>query len=281
MPARQYFIADDYPRANLLMEVADVDKPEVSAGSRVLDVRNQTKYLARHITGAVWVDLSAWAKAFAAGQDSSIWEEKIGALGIALDTPVIIYDDGPGNDAAHLRLILRYWGVKDVRLVNGGWCSWLFEGRKQDDVEPKITARPITLWAAPARLAQMDQVLEVAQTGREQIIDARSSAEFRGETETARRNGAIPTAKNVPWSTIFDSQTWRFKSPKQLAEQFRAAGIDPTRPTITYCRSGDRAAAMAFTLELMGAKRVRVYYPGWAEWGNAADTPLALEPKMK
>lgn len=280
-PDKRRFVTGDYPRADLLIEAADVAKPEVGARSRVLDVRYRTKYLARHIAGAVWVDLYAWAKAFTAGQDSSVWEEKIGALGIDLDTPVIIYDDGPGKDAAHLWWILRYWGVKDVRLVNGGWCSWLFEGRPQEDVEPKVAARPITLRPDPDRLAQKYQMLEVVKNRGEQIIDARSDAEFRGERETARRNGAIPTATNLQWSTCIDSQTWRFKSSEQLAELFRAAGINPARPTITYCQSGDRAAAMAFALELMGAKKVRIYYPGWAEWGNANDTPLALDAKTK
>jgi len=49
---------------------------------------------------------------------------------------------------------------------------------------------------------------------------------------------------------------------------------------VTYCQSGGRAAVMAFTLELMGAKDVANYYRSWSEWGNAEDTPI-VRPKKK
>jgi 3-mercaptopyruvate sulfurtransferase SseA len=52
------------------------------------------------------------------------------------------------------------------------------------------------------------------------------------------------------------------------------------RPTATYCQSGGRAAVMVFGLELMGARQVSNYYPTWAEWSNAEDTPV-VRPRPK
>ena len=46
-------------------------------------------------------------------------------------------------------------------------------------------------------------------------------------------------------------------------------------------RSGDQAALMSFTLELMGARDVRNYYHGWAEWGNSPDTPVVSHPAKR
>ena len=77
------------------------------------------------------------------------------------------------------------------------------------------------------------------------------------------------------------SKTGRFKSAGDLARLFSATGIDLERPAITYSHSGDRAALMAFALELMGATNVRTYYQGCAEWGNAADTPVATPAAKK
>jgi 3-mercaptopyruvate sulfurtransferase SseA len=37
---------------------------------------------------------------------------------------------------------------------------------------------------------------------------------------------------------------------------------------------------MVFALELMGAKDVSNYHAGWAEWGNAEDTPV-VQPKER
>jgi thiosulfate/3-mercaptopyruvate sulfurtransferase len=93
-------------------------------------------------------------------------------------------------------------------------------------------------------------------------------------TKLAKRGGAIPGAKHLEWSDLLDKKTQRFKSPAALSRLFKQAGIDPKKPAVTYCQSGGRASVMAFALELMGAKGVQNYYPGWAEWGNAADTPV-------
>ncbi len=109
-------------------------------------------------------------------------------------------------------------------------------------------------------------------------MDARSAQEYCGTLETAKRNGAIPGATHLEWSDTVDP-TGRFKSPKELTQLLRRAGIDPVRPTITYCQSGGRAAVMAFVLELMGGKDVRNYYRSWGEWGNAEDTPVSRPKK--
>jgi len=273
----------DYQQPNLLIEAAELAQPELAKSVRILDGRTRRIYSGRHIPGAVWVDLDAWDKAFRDRQDVSFWQKEIGALGIDLNTPVIIYDDGSGADAATIWWILRYWGVKDVRLLNSGWAGWLFARKSSSHAEPQVEARSIKLQPQYLRLAVKSQVLEIVQTRREQLIDVRPFVEFSGEQSTARRSGAIPSAKHLDWSTGLDPyyHMWRFKSVEGLTQAFRGARIDPTRPTTIYGHSRDRGALMAFSLELLGAKNVRVYYRGWDEWGNAMDTPVLGPVKKK
>jgi thiosulfate/3-mercaptopyruvate sulfurtransferase len=104
--------------------------------------------------------------------------------------------------------------------------------------------------------------------------------EYCGDTRTAKRNGAIPRARHLEWKDLIDPKTSRFKPPAEMTRLFKAAHINLDRPTVTYCQSGGRAAVLAFTLELMGAKNVRNYYRSWAEWGNDEDTPIE-KPKPK
>ena len=267
-------LAGGYPAADLLIEPAELAKPAVASRFRVLDTRPREYYLAGHIPEALWVDHEAWGKEFAAGPELAVWQQLVGDLGIKHNTPLVIYDDGRARTAAHVWWILHYWGFEDVRLLNGGWKAWTLGGASTDRIFPVFPAERLKLRPLPVRLVRIDQMLELVQDREQQIIDARSPAEFRGDVKTARRNGAIPSARHLDSSTVIDSQTWRFKSAADLTELFSAAGIDPDRPTITYCHSGDRAALMAFTLELMGARNVRNYYHGWAEWGNAPDTPV-------
>jgi thiosulfate/3-mercaptopyruvate sulfurtransferase len=269
-----------YPRASLLVEAADVTKPENSR-FRILDARQRASYRDGHIPGAVWVDHEAWAKAFNAGQDAETWAKLIGGLGINADTPVIVYDVNRAKDAARIWWILRYWGVKDVRLLNGGWTAWRAADGAVARGETAVAARSVKLTPEAARLSSKGQLLESLREGSGQVIDARSTQEFCGEAVTAKRNGSIPGAKHFEWSDVIDAKTQKFKSAEELTKLFREAGIDPDRPAVTYCQSGGRASVMAFALELMGAKGVRNYYKSWAEWGNADDTPIAKPTPKK
>jgi thiosulfate/3-mercaptopyruvate sulfurtransferase len=273
--------AEPYPRSNLLLEPAELAKPEAASRFVILDARPQAEYAEGHVPGARWVDHGEWAKAFGDGEDRQGWSERIGALGIGRDTPVVVYDDSAMKDAARIWWILRYWGVADVRLLNGGWKTWKAEEFPISTEKPAppqsvaFRAKP-----RPERLATKSDVLELLKESGLQVVDARSEGEFCGTAPLGnKRAGAIPGARHLEWSDLVDQKTHRFMSAEQLATLFRATGIDLNRPTASHCQSGGRASVMAFGLELMGAEDVRNYYRGWSEWGNAEDTPV--EPGKK
>lgn len=263
-----------YPHAELLMEAAELSKPEVTQQFLLLDARGKHKYNAGHIPGAIWVDAIAWGRAELTGHDQEQWAKRIGELGIDRDSHVVVYDDNAGKDAARIWWILRYWGVGDVRLLNGGWKAWQTGGGEVSAAEGRPRLRSPRLSAEPARLATKDQVLRALESKEAQLIDARSRGEYCGEQQTAKRNGAIPGAVHLEWLEVLDEKSRRFKSAQELAELFTKRGITMDSPVITYCQSGGRAAVMAFALELMGAKQARNYYKSWAEWGNADNTPV-------
>jgi thiosulfate/3-mercaptopyruvate sulfurtransferase len=268
-----------YPRADMLIEPAELAKPRVDKGFRILDVRSKDKYQAGHIPDAVWIDHDRWANEYANDLDEAGWETVLGKLGITPDTRVVIYDDARFNHAARIWWLLRSVGVRDVRLLNGGWQGWRESGGAVSKDEPKIAQVRARVALDPQRKAIKGQVLEAIKNKRSQIIDARSEAEFCGIDKKAKRGGAIPGAIHLEWSDAIDAKTGRFKSADELTRWFKNAGIDLNRPSISYCQSGGRAAVMAFTLELMGAKDVRNYYKSWAEWGNADDTPIVTPKK--
>jgi thiosulfate/3-mercaptopyruvate sulfurtransferase len=268
-----------YPRADLLIEAADLDKVlKAEKPVCILDVRSKDDYQAGRVPGAAWVDAAGWAKAFAASQDKKSWSRRLGEVGISPDGPVVVYDDGAARDAGRIWWIVRYWGVKDVRLLNGGWLAWREHGGKIATRDAPVKAVTAEFTPQEERLVTLGQLKEGLK--RFQVIDARSAEEHCGQTTTAKRNGAIPAALHLEWSDLLDRKTHKFKSADELAKLFKAAGIDLAKPTVTYCQSGGRAAVMAFGLELMGAKDVRNYYKSWAEWGNAEDTPI-MRPAPK
>ena len=260
----------DYPRPELLIEAKGLDSKK---DIRILDARPRDKYLQGHIPGAVWVDHANWSKAFGDGKDRDGWVKRIGALGIEPRTIVAIYDDNRSKDAARIWWILRYWGVKDVRLVNGGWRAWTGMDGAEEKKENNPRATTPELSVQKSRLATREELLKELKE-KPQIIDARSKGEHCGTESTAKKNGHIPGSRHLEWSDTIDAKTGRFRDARELRRLFEEAGIDASKPATTYCQSGGRAAVMAFVLELMGNKEVRNYYRSWAEWGNADDTPV-------
>jgi thiosulfate/3-mercaptopyruvate sulfurtransferase len=265
-----------YAEPDLLVEAADLAK---TYKFRILDARSREKYDAGHVPNAVWVDHADWSKAFDNGKDQEGWTKRVGDLGINTDTSVVVYDDASSKDAARIWWILRFWGVGDVRLLNGGWLAWKESNGKIAKQAPKIESVAVKLKPQNNRLATKEQMLQGVKDKSFQIVDARSKGEYCGEVKSAKKGGAVPESKQLEWSDLLDAKTQRFKPAAELAKLFEERGIKLDQPVTTYCQSGGRASVMAFGLELMGAERVRNYYKSWGEWGNADDTPIIVPPK--
>jgi thiosulfate/3-mercaptopyruvate sulfurtransferase len=273
----------DYPRPDLLIEPAALARPEAGARLVVLDARDRKSFERERIPGARWVDAAAWAKAFDNGKDARGWSGRIGGLGIGRGSKVVVYDDGLFKDAGRVWWILRYWGVDDVRLLNGNWTGWKKAGLPAETDKPGAPKSAEFLAPGqPRRLATKDQLLAALGTAGLQLVDARSEAEYCGlDKGKNKRAGAVPQAKHLEWTDLIDKPTQRFKTPDQLRKLFAAAGIELDKPTATYCQSGGRASVMAFGMELMGAGEVSNYYASWAEWSSAEDTPIATPKPAK
>lgn len=271
--------AAPYPKADLLVEAAELPKV---VGACILDVRGQKKYAAGHIPGAVWINVTSWDRAFINEPSPDVWSKRLGEAGIDGRGPVVVCGEEDIRDAARIWWILRYWGIDQARLLNGGFIGWVEAGGKPSLEETKPVAKPLTLKARPDRLATKDELLQGLKGKPSQLIDTRSEGEHCGVTTTAQRNGAIPGAIHLEWTECLDPKTKRFKTFEQLAQLLNERHIDVNKPAVTYCQSGGRAAVVAFALELMGGPQVKNYYRSWSEWGNTDDTPIQkVTPKKK
>jgi thiosulfate/3-mercaptopyruvate sulfurtransferase len=265
----------NYPRPELLIEPSDLAKPDVAKEYVILDARSRTKYKESHMPNARWVNHAEWANAFGHGKDADAWAKRIGSLGLTSSSKVVVYDDDYTKNASRIWWILRYWGVEDVRLLNGGWAGWKAGNHLTETTEISPAPTKFTAKARLDRLATKEQLLDSLNGGKLQIVDARSEKEFCGvEKLTNQRAGAMPGAKHLEWIDLLDKETQRFKSAADLGKLFKESGIALDRPTATHCQSGGRAAVMVFGMELMGAQDVSNYYPSWAEWGNDPDAPV-------
>lgn len=270
-------VADGYPNAALLAEPADL-KPDAVV---CLDTRSAAGYAAGHVPGARRVDSGEWGTALSANENEAKWAARLGALGIGDKTPVVVYGEAL-PDAARVWFILRYCGVADVRLLNGGWKAYRASGRPVTTDVPKVEPKSPKLSRRAERLATKAGVLDgLFAPERPQLVDARSDAEFCGTGGAGQRKGAIPGAVHLEWLELVEGPGGRFKNAADIRALLSERGIDPKRPAVTYCQGGGRAAVAAFALELMGGDRVSDYYGSWGEWGADPATPVVRPARPK
>lgn len=260
----------DYAKPNLLVAVTDPKLKEY----HLLDVRAKEKYAAGTVAGAVSVDPAPWSKAVLAEKaDAAFWKTELAKVGVSPAKPTVILADDV-RDAARVWWMLKFAGVPDVRILNGGWKAWTAAKLPVEKSEAAATAAPHDWKPDPARLASKQHVLEQIKSGGAKCVDARAKEEFSGDKALAKKAGHIPGATHLEWLDLLDPKTDQFLPPPALIKLVKSRDIDLDKPQITYCQGGGRAAVVAFGLELAGAKNVRNYYPSWGEWGNADDTPV-------
>jgi thiosulfate/3-mercaptopyruvate sulfurtransferase len=268
---------DQYPRGELLVEPAALAK--ANAGDQViLDVRSAAAYRAGHIPGAISVEAATLSKAFSTDEDPESWARRLGQLGMDAKKDIVVYGDD-WREAARIWFILRYWGVENAKLLNGGWAAWKAADGKISNEVTKPTPLAASAHRSVGRVATKGQVQAAVNDKSAQIWDARSTGEFQGQTGGAKRKGCIPGAIHLEWSDLIDAKTQKVKPAAELSKLLKDSGIDPSKPVVTYCQSGGRASVAAFVMELMGGTQVRNYYRSWAEWGSADDTPVQKPEK--
>ena len=218
--------------------------------------------------------------------DKVTLEKLLGESGVSNNTMIILYGDNNNWFAAYAFWQLKYYGHKDVRLINGGRKKWLEEKRPLT-TEPATVARAAyrvngTDESIRARKEEVFAVLEGKKRG--QLVDVRSVDEFTGKilappglAETAQRAGHIPSATNIPWAQAAN-EDGTFKSFDALASLYQSKGVTGSDEVIAYCRIGERSSHTWFVLKyLLGYENVLNYDGSWTEWGNLVGAPIVNE----
>jgi len=201
------------------------------------------------------------------------------------DTTVVLYAGNNNWFSAYTFWLLRYLGFDNAKLLNGGRKKWELESRELTadvpDIAPAASA-PSLGAVRPELRALRDEVLNSVKAGDKAWVDVRSPEEFRGDLlapphlpqEQAQVPGHIPGASNIPWSKAA-AEDGTFRSADELKELYGDAGISGDKPTIAYCRIGERSSHSWFVLtELLGYDNVKNYDGSWTEYGSLVGVPV-------
>lgn len=196
-------------------------------------------------------------------------------LGLGDGNHIIVYDGSGIMSAARVWWMFRVFGHAEVSVLDGGFPRWKAEGKPISDLPEIGRERHLTARFNALMVRDTDQVKAASETGREQILDARSAGRFNGEDPEPRkglRGGHIPGSYNLPFTELFD-QAGLFKRGDALRRAYLDAGVDLNRPIVTTCGSGVTASVLALGLHLLGHRNVGLYDGSWSEWGAREDLP--------
>ncbi len=262
----------------------------LAAGRRphLLDVRwrlggppGRDEYRAGHIPGAVYVDLDDELAAPAGPgvgrhplPPPADLEAAARSWGLRAGDPVVAYDDAGNLSAARAWWLLRWAGVEDVRLLDGGLAAWRAAGLPVATGDEGAEPGDIELKAGQLPTVDPDGAAALVAAGG-LLLDARAGERYRGDVVSIDpQPGHIPGAVSAP-TTENLGDTGTFRSPEELRARFAALGVVPGRPVGVYCGSGVTAAHEIAALALAGVDDVTLYPGSWSQWATLPGRPVA------
>ena len=273
-------------RADVLVSAQWAQENLDTPGVIFVEVDEDTSvYDTGHIPGAVKLDWKtdlqdAVIRDFV---DAQQFSKLLSERGIGNDDTVVLYGGNNNWFAAYAYWYFKIYGHASIKLLDGGRKKWELDGRPLSEAAVSRAATSYTAAAPDGSIrALRDEVL--AAIGTKNLVDVRSPDEFSGKIlapahlpqEQSQRPGHIPGAVNVPWSKAAN-EDGTFKSDEELTALYTAAGVDPDRETIAYCRIGERSSHTWFVLrELLGHRNVKNYDGSWTEYGSLVGVPIEL-----
>lgn len=145
-------------------------------------------------------------------------------LGVCDGRQVVLYDGNQSMWATRVWWMLRWIGFDDAAVLDGGLVAWKAEGRPLESgpspAPERVGATPgsLTVEARPHLVADRHEVASIVESGGACLIDALPGAVYRGEVQPYARPGHIPTALNVPATSMIDRDTGRFRPEPEIRE---------------------------------------------------------------
>jgi thiosulfate/3-mercaptopyruvate sulfurtransferase len=205
-------------------------------------------------------------------------EKLIGDLGIDEDSHVVVVPAGVNvldfGSATRTYWTLKYAGVKNVSILNGGIAAWRQSGLPVEKGMKAPSPKIFTASVDNSILALASDVETIEGKGGATLVDARPASFFLGKEKVpaAQAYGHIPGALNIDSAEFYDPKTNRLKPTAELAAIVNAV---PAGPVVNYCNTGHWASTDWFVFhELLGRTNARLYAGSMVEWTSNANRPI-------
>lgn len=241
-------------------------------------------YEAGHVPGSFFVDLDTELAGLPGERgrhplpEASAVEVTLRRCGVSEHSRVVVYDGRDSWAAARAWWVLRWAGLREVRVLDGGFAAWQVAGLPVSTQEPEPRHGDVVVRVGSMPTIDADQALTLARDGL--LLDARPADRYEGAGGTLDPvPGHIPGAFSSPVTTWHDDDgTFRRDLVKRWAEVRAGREGQPEGEVGVYCGSGIVAAHQVLALSEIGVDAA--LYPGsWSEWALDPTRPVATGPE--
>ena len=211
--------------------------------------------------------------------------------GFTKDDTVIV--TGPDVMASYrVAVVLRYIGINDVRVLNGGNNAWTSAGYELETKSNKPVAGNdfgATIPANPDLIDTQAELKEMLKDSNNVLVDNRSWDEYIGKIsgysyhdKKGRIPGAVYGYAGTSATTLEDYRNIdnTMRNAAEIKALWKDAGIDTNKQLMFMCGSGWRAAEVLTYANVMGFDNTSLYSDGWIGWSNDTSNPTETgEPK--
>ena len=188
---------------------------------------------------------------------------------------MVAYDATGGLAAARAWWLLRWGGLRDVRLLDGGLDAWVTAGGSLETGDVVAEPGDVRLTGGGMPVLSIDEAAALPAAGG-LLLDARAGERYRGEVEPIDpRAGHVPGAVSAP--TTENLADGRFRPATELAQRFAELGAVTATTVGVYCGSGVTAAHEVAALAHAGFEAA--LWPGsWSQWSADPIRPAETGP---
>jgi thiosulfate/3-mercaptopyruvate sulfurtransferase len=254
----------------------------------LLQVGDRKEYDAAHIAGAEFIQLSDISTPRGKGLTLELppveeLKTTFEKLGVTDKSRIVVYFSKDWvTPTARVYLTLDYLGFGDrTSILDGGLPAWQTEGRPvtAEITPPKtgnFTPHPNTKLVVDATWVSSN----LNKPGMA-ILDARNAKFYTGQDAGQMpRAGHIPSARNIPFSTLVEDGTNKFKSPEVLRTLFTGAGVKAGDTIATYCHIGQQASLLYFVARYLGYN-AHLYDGSFQDWSNRSELPVEKSAEIE
>lgn len=298
LPMKQYDNYEMIVPAVVVKDVLDGKTPETFDKNKKVKIveaswgEEKETYLKGHVPTAVHINTDSIEPPPSWMLDSDENLKKFALdYGFTKNDCVIVTGKDP-MASYRIAVVLRYIGIEDVRVLNGGNDAWTRAGYElETKSNAKTTGKDFggEIPGNPDLIDTQTELKEALKNTNTTLVDNRSWDEYIGKISGYSyhdKKGRIPGAVyGYAGTTSVTLEDYRnidntMRNADEIKELWNSSNINTNNHLIFMCGSGWRAAEVLTYSNIMGYDNTSLYSDGWIGWSNNSENPTETgEPK--